>query len=238
MLRGYASFSGVSLVARIGNVYAIVVGCAGYPSPISQLPECLNDADNMTNYLRQKLDASSENIKLLKDTASSTSDDVTPTVIQNAVTSWLKGKNPTSFDTVYFHYAGHGSNGGVICPQAMSLTPSTLNSYLTKVSGTKIVIYDSCHSGGALSSVGDRMLAACRDDENSKNCYWSGRCLLTGLSGGVFTSYLLDEAGKTGNDSNKDGIVSLLEAFSPAKARIESWQGWVDGGVKMHPQIR
>jgi hypothetical protein len=79
----------------------------------------------------------------------------TKTAILNGIATAFSGAD--SDDVSYFYYSGHGTlyNGvSYLCPTDISSFPSSfistneLESALSAIPGTKVVILDTCHSGG------------------------------------------------------------------------------------------
>jgi uncharacterized protein YjdB len=90
-------------------------------------------------------------IETLKD------ENATKTAIINGITSTFSGADEN--DVSYFYFSGHGSYTGVfatsyICPTgldgsvASAISVDELESALSAIPGTKVVILDSCFSGG------------------------------------------------------------------------------------------
>jgi hypothetical protein len=75
--------------------------------------------------------------------------DLTVPGIRSAITSTFAGA--TENDVSLFFYSGHGSSGGsIVGTDYYGLSPSNLRALLDTIPGTKIVILDSCHSGGMI----------------------------------------------------------------------------------------
>jgi hypothetical protein len=151
-------------VKSTGCKRALLIGI-NYFDTDSQLSGCLNDIDNMRNYL--------ENIGyteflVMKDSREQTASPLVPTRenIINAMKACVA--KTKSGDTLYVHYSGHGSQtidqnkdetDGMdesICPldyENGMIIDDDLNNLLIKPLpvGAKLrVCFDSCHSGSAL----------------------------------------------------------------------------------------
>src|SRR5450631_1326016 len=145
---------------------ALLVGINNYPDPRNQLDGCLNDINDMANYLVSKSDFYSTDIRLLSD------ERATKSSIMNCLGDLLSGIRPG--DRLLFHYSGHGAElpvrdpGGnvisihdTICPVDFDFTPDTS---ITDLDFTRLFsgvplgvefiwISDSCYSGGLLRGI-------------------------------------------------------------------------------------
>lgn len=123
---------------------ALVIGQGYHNSPVSDLNGTLKDAAGMTSMLRN---LSTLNYSITHRT------DLTASGILSSISSAFSGA--TANDVSLFYYSGHGSNGGYLVGTDASssgglLSPTQLRSRLDTIPGTKIVIVDSCFSGGLI----------------------------------------------------------------------------------------
>jgi hypothetical protein len=158
-------------------------------------------------------------------------------VNEAVINTWFNqlAANPSAIadDTVLLYYSGHGNYddmppdecGTLHLPDSDDFTEYELQQDLAELPATttKIVILDSCHSGGlaAVTQVPNTyFLSAVDFNETAKVCE-SSLCP-TGFGGSVFTSWFTDAfqlapRGKTtlaDAAGNQDGITTLQEAFS------------------------
>ena len=140
---------------------ALLVGVGDYvnlpPAPDGDLEGPPYDVNRMRQVLEQSkfgsLDTEFSSIVELKDLSA------TKTAILNGITSTFSGADDN--DISYFYFSGHGyldteTNISYLCPTdiALILDLSTmisvdeLESYLSAIPGTKVIIFDSCFSGG------------------------------------------------------------------------------------------
>jgi metacaspase-1 len=133
---------------------ALLVGINAYPG--SPLRGCINDIDDMSQFLIQKRGFQTEEIRRLTDASATTA------AITDTLSNWLV-KDASKDDRLFFHFSGHGSTlpgsdgdiHDVICPVDFDFTEELA---LSDVDFTKIFapltadvefnwISDSCHSG-------------------------------------------------------------------------------------------
>jgi hypothetical protein len=146
------------------------------------------------------------NIGYLKDWQATKSN-----ILQN-ISSTFSGAD--SNDISYFYFSGHGSrlgNTSYIFPaDVTSFTDSAisvdeLENVLSSIPGIKVVILDSCHSGGFIGKTMDETTTPKEELEFFNNDPF-----------GVFTMALCEGCGYSGNylaDTNMDTMVSLQEAY-------------------------
>ena len=249
------------------EVNEVVCPRVEYRAVIAGSPECWladNDAYDMYNRLLSYPNWKAENIRLLVD-------DCTRANIQAGI-AWMASQADAD-DVCLFFYAGHGTHGTdiapideadgwdeYICPEGN--VPSTfirddeLDDWMTPIEGKKVVMIDSCFSGGFvkgpvegvrtlpcvpyaeltdgfvrdLNKPGYATLTAADDDESA---YGSGD-----LNNGVFT-YYVDEglAGPANADADND--ISAEEAFDYAEPRAIDYTAahpeWYP--APQHPQL-
>ena len=164
--------------------------------------------------------------------------DLTAQEIREAIATVYRGA--TDHDICLFYYAGHGfaSNnpamrGAIVGTDGVLVTLDELLDLLDEWPGDKVIILDSCYSGGLLSIIkryeaesgrgGHYVLCAAGSDERTQNImdYTSG------CSFGIFTESVLRACGSYGLDSgarqfpgdrNGDGAFTLSEVYYYAKA--------------------
>ena len=140
------------LYIGVGKVYALFVGINNYiDSGVNDLSGCVNDVNGMEADLLQGTPWGGATVVTLLNS------NATKANIQNAIGSLAS--QVTAQDTFFFYYSGHGSNSGgtaYIVPADTDLTTASLiadtemQAWLSAVnsSAKKVVIFDSCHSGG------------------------------------------------------------------------------------------
>lgn len=138
---------------------AFIVGI-NYKGTNNELYGCINDAENMRNYL---LSQGYTVIKLISD---DTEEKPTKSNILNGL-NWLV-ENSTENDSLFFHYSGHGTNtidlsgdeidglDEAICPLDLMNYPSSSEGLIidddiykifNQAKGKIFCVFDCCHSG-------------------------------------------------------------------------------------------
>jgi len=242
--------------------WAVIAGVSNYLY-IGDLNYCDDDAQDIYNRLIGK-GWQATNIRLLKDSQA------TKATIQSDI-NWIAA-NASSQDICLFFFSGHGgywydllpydeADGydEYICP-ADSLTSSwandirddELDAWMSPISAKKVVILDTCNSGGFVKSAkglekteldipptalvdgfvkdinktGFVVLMACNDTESS----WD----VGALQNGLFT-YYLDQALSGSADVNGNGV-SAEEAFAYA-APLTQYYSQAFLGKVQNPQL-
>jgi len=239
------------------NYWAIICGVADYPGTINDLEYPDDDAIAMRDTLVNNQGWNPDNIILLLNS------EATKSAIQNAISTIGAQDNPE--DVVLFYFSGHGTHYSdsypydevdgydeAIVAYDLDISDDELESWMDALdSNNKVVILDTCFSGGFMKSGGLRaktlpgveradikdgfvkdidkagyvVLAASDDDEYSYED--------SILKHGVFTYYLLQGLGSGfPADSNEDNSVSAEEAFEYARPRVESYTS-----NDQHPQL-
>ena len=195
------------------------------------------------------------NSKLLVSTASGSIHDCTYTKIQNEI-AWM-ASHADEDDVCVFWYSGHGgyqpdvapideSDGydECICPEGGNILDDELTTWMSAISGYRLVVLDSCFSGGFikdddlisrsvpdlpraeitdsfredLTLAGFNVHTACDEDESA---YATSE-----LQNGVFTYYFVE--GLYGPaDSDSDGDVDALEAHYYTRPRVMAYTGGI-----------
>ena len=224
--------------------YAVIAG-EGYTCAYAD-----NDAYDMYNALLSYPNWDASNMKLLVSDAlgAGTKHDCTRTNIQDGI-AWMASQADAN-DVCVFFYAGHGgykpdvapldeSDGydEFICPEYGNILDDELNTWLSAISGYKLVAIDSCFSGGFIKAV-DGMESRCSglpraeitDGFAQDFCRAPEDLCKAGfnvhtacdedesaygtavLNNGVFTYYLVVGLNGLTADSNSDGDVDAMEA--------------------------
>ncbi len=257
--------SAVPAEPTVGDLYALVVGVSKYKNPkVPRLEVSDRDAKAFADFLntQDKLFSKVHLTLLLNEGA-------TAVEVKKHLFHKLRraGKN----DTVVLFFSGHGSTPPDIPGEYFLLTHDADPQFLeaTAVNMTRmrflerldskrvVVIADTCHAGGfkvagsksvqpALSkflqqfkeSAGRVVITSCRPDEISLE--------KPALGNSIFTHYLIRGL-KNEADFNRDGIVTLEEAYDFAYARTKDetngvqhpqWEGRVEGAMPLsflHP---
>ena len=205
--------------------YAVVVGISDYPGSENDLRYTDDDAREINSLLKSQ----GYETKLLLDR------DVTKTNIKNSM-GWLQ-LNATKKDTVVFYFSGHGYQDRDVgikdekdgldeylvnhdYEKNGMLRDDELAEYMKDIDGTKVVVLDTCHSGGFIDGSSDLaedgyvVITASDADEYSQE---SPR-----LENGVFTYYFLKGAdGKA--DANNDGNMTTDELYDYADPKATGY---------------
>jgi hypothetical protein len=230
-----------------GTEYYAVIAGDGYTCSWAD-----NDAIDLYNALLTYSNWDASNMKLLVSDAigAGTKHDCTKANIQTEI-AWMASQADAD-DVCVFFYAGHGgdkpdvapldeSDGydEFICPEYEDILDDELNTWMSAISGYKLVALDSCFSGGFIRAV-DGMESRCSgrqpraeitDGFAQDFCRGAPEDLckagfnvhtacdenefaygIGALNNGVFTYYLVDGLNGLTADSNSDGDVDALEA--------------------------
>ena len=232
--------------------WAVIVGVSDYLYG-GDLEYCDDDAQDMYNRLTGA-GWRPANIRLLKNSQATKSN------IQSEI-SWM-ATNAGSQDLCLFFFSGHGgystdvspideadSYDEYICPHdslpyswANDIRDDELDAWLSPIAARKVVILDTCHSGGFIRAA--ELTIKTRQAEESANLVdgfardinKSGFVVLTAsdddessyedpfLQNGVFTYYVVQ--GLVGPaDANGNGV-SAEEAFAYAAPRAQAYTGY------------
>lgn len=143
---------------------ALLIGI-NYQGTASELNGCINDVNNIKNYLETKRGYLSENITILTDNT-----DIKPTrngilLAIDTLIEQSRGGTEEECREIFFHYSGHGtyirdsdnneSDGRdeciVSCDNNIIVDDELYNRLVSQVGNIKtICIIDACHSGTAL----------------------------------------------------------------------------------------
>ena len=240
---------------------ALVIGIADYQS-VKDLNYSDDDARGMKDGLIE-IGFSSQNITTYIDSQA------TKNAIKNAISS--VAVRSTSSDLFIFYFSGHGGTydsdiapideadgfDEYLVPYDANINISSqirddeLKSWLSSVPGKKVVILDSCHSGGFSKSIGitAKTLTGIKEaniiDGFSKDLDISGFFTMTAckenetsiedpdLFNGIFTEYLIE--GLYGNaDINGNGITAE-ELFYYAEPLTLNRANYYQ--IEQHPQV-
>ena len=121
---------------------AFLIGQTYDDEPENQLNGTMNDVGSMKQFLSN---ASGTAYTI------SVGHDLTASGILSGIDSNFG--NAQDQDVSLFYYAGHGAGDGSLCGvQSTYVSPSKLRQKLDGIRGRKIIILDSCHSGGIINS--------------------------------------------------------------------------------------
>lgn len=211
---------------KTGEIYLLAVGINTYPGDYEL--ECASDDANLFKaFITEKLDVPEENIHLLTDKAA------TRRNVMGAFGDLRRAVKPE--DTVIVFLAGHGVIENIGGTEAKYFVPASADwddlfataidmeefqRMLNMRSKRVLVVADVCHSGSikmrGTSSLFDKLVG-------------EGRILLghrgparedQTLGHGYLTYYLV-EALKGKGDSNKDGRITIREAYEYADEQID-----------------
>ncbi len=231
-----------------GQYYAVITG-EGYTCAYAD-----NDAYDIANVLRNYGNWDTANVRVLVSDAAGTKNDCTRANIQAGI-SWMASVADDN-DICVFFYAGHGGftvdvppydeDDGYdeyICPEGGNILDDELDTWMSAISGYKLVALDSCFSGGFIKAdglvsrsvpdlprveitdgfardidkSGFNVHTACDENEVA---YGS-----SALENGVFTYYFVEGLEATNADSDADGDVDALEADAYTRPRVQSYTG-------------
>jgi len=197
------------------NKWAVVVGIGKYPWTSERLA-CSSDARLMQNILKSKYGFSNRNIKLLLDSEG------TKANIFSAI-EWLK-TNEDAGSTVVFFFAGHGGYGsdqppldesdsrdGYLLAADFSIWDDELRDIFASMDSSKVfMLFITCRSGEFVEDLsGEGRIIVSSTTE--------GGVTVDGKPYSVFGDKFLNKGIKKENaDLNKDGLVSMEEAYAYA----------------------
>jgi len=247
--------------------WAVIVGVSDYLN-LNSLRYADDDAQDIYNRL-VGTGWQPANIRLL------TNSQATKDNIQNAI-NWM-GTNSASQDLCLFLFSGHGAYGPdmapidetdgydeYICPYNSLLSSwdndirdDELDAWMSPLTARKVVILDTCYSGGFMRGAGKYAIKAKSDlsspnvsnapaDGFVKDLNKSGFVVLAAcddnetsweypaLQNGVFT-YYFDQGLSGSADINSNGV-SAEEAFAYAAPRVQSY-ALAHSGIPQDPQM-
>lgn len=226
-----------------GGRRVLIVANYDYPGAENDLYGPPNDAARMETVMANsrigRFNESTDSIVTLEN--------ATSLQLENAIQSAFADSGSDS--TLTFYYSGHGgtgTEGAYLCMMDGSYTASRLENTLSAYSGTKVIILDSCFSGGFIAQeVGDESgpetynsqfveaFSSTISPQSTLN--QNGYKVITACSGsqvayeangiGLFTEALAEGMGYGGTglaDADKDSDVSLQEAYEYALGAVES----------------
>ena len=199
---------------------AFIVGI-NYKETNNELYGCINDAENMRNYL---LSQGYTNIKLISD---DTEEKPTKSNILNGL-NWLI-ENSTENDSLFFHYSGHGTNtidlsgdeidglDEAICPLDLMNYPSfsegliiddDIYKIFSQAKGKIFCVFDCCHSG----TIMDLKYNYKQIDENNMSIFRSGNSGNNegNNEGNNKTNFILCISGCRDNQTSADTVMGNL----------------------------
>jgi hypothetical protein len=235
--------------------YAVIAG-AGYTCTWSD-----NDAYELRDALVSQ-GWNPSNITMLVSTASGSIHDCTKSNIQNAIAAMASVADAD--DVCLFFYSGHGGHQAdvapydesdgedeYICPEGGYILDDELDTWMSAISGDKLVAIDSCYSGGFIKQ--DGFVSRClpglpraeitdgfgRDldkpgfnvhtasDENESA--WG----IPAFQMGLFTYYLVQGLNGLTADADSDGDVDTQEAHNYLSPLCVAYPT----PANMHPQL-
>jgi len=211
---------------------ALVIGISDYSGTSSDLNYCDDDALECYNTLIQKYGFPQQNITLLLDSQA------TDANIRAGIDWLIANSGPGS--SVVFYYSGHGSRSTrnmdndpetqdeCIIPWELSrLWDGELAAKFAQLTSTNNwICFDSCYSGGMtdIDANGEVVTMACGEKEYSYESSTIGH--------GYFTWLMIERGMRLGEaDANRDGVVTVEEAFAFAAANIGAYAS------RQHPVI-
>lgn len=230
-LNGNAGTPPAVASVAFGDLYAVVVGVSRYEnSRVPALKFSVRDAKDFAEFLKsQKKLFRNIHLTLLTD------EQATDKEVKKHL--WYRLRKAGRNDTVILFFSGHGSDDPNIPGAFFFLTyeadPDYLQATAINMTGLEflqrldtqrvVLIADTCHAGG-FSVQGSRNVRGALNEFVEKFKDSEGRVILTSaradqisleksdIGNGVFTYYLIKGL-KGEADGNKDGVVSLREAY-------------------------
>lgn len=235
---------------RIADLHALVVGVSTYSNPkIPSLKLAAKDATDFAKFLTSQKDLfKNVHIKLL----------VNEQAIRGEIEKFLlyDVRNAGRNDSVILYFSGHGAidprRGGEYFFVTYDTDPNYLGASGVLMSCNRffkglearhvLVVADTCHAG-SFSDMQTKSIAGSLESFMKEFRGSSGRVIMAsskpdeyslevpGLENGVFTHFLL-EALQGAADKNRDGVVSIREAYDYIYAKTKD----VTKGAQ-HPQF-
>ncbi|MBN2843260.1 MAG: caspase family protein [Sedimentisphaerales bacterium] len=218
------------------NCYAVLVGASEYDRA-HDLAETELDVQLMQQALTEAMNVDPANIMTLTGNKYS----VNSSTIENAL-SWLDA-NTGPGDLALFYYSGHGDYGRSVVkddnetlylPSGDDITELELRAMLSKFDAdtTKLVIIDSCYSGGFAQTADYIPNTAVLASSQFNQISWGyvERFNIDAAKGSVFTSLFAEglmenKVSDSAIDTNSDGKVSFGEAFILADTNANFYTG-------------
>ena len=241
---GSGDGSGESIVSDETDVWVLAVGAYDYSGVMNDLAGPQADMDIVTSMMTDYYGVSSDHINII----AGSSEEVNAGSLEAGV-QWL-ADNADADDIAMFYYSGHGEAGistvlddneSLFLPDGSHIYQSTLDSWFGQINEetSKILIIDSCYSGGFVSLADSlsntAVISTCDFDQTA----WDevpGFYPASGSSrGGIFANWLSYGVRSGAADTNNDNRVSFLEAFSYADFNINIVTG--TGFSNQDPQI-
>ena len=226
-----------------GDRRVLIVANFDYPGGENDLYGPPNDAARietvMANSRLGRYNESTDSIATIEN--------ATSLQFENAIQSAFA--NSGSDSTLLLYYSGHGGtdqNGAYMCMMDGAYAATQLETILSAYSGTKVIILDSCYSGGFIAQELGSESGPERYNSQFVQAFssvispqsilnQSGYKVITACSGsqvayesggiGLFTAALTEGMGYGGTsfaDADKDSDITLQEAYEYASAAVES----------------
>lgn len=209
-------------------VKALLVAVCKYPAlDCAELPLCKNDLYALRNALINGLNVNSDNIVLCGETGS---------VNSSQLKLWLNYmiSNTTEEDTFIFYFSGHGGKNCLALSDGIIDLQNLINTIESIQTKNKIVILDSCHSGGfSLRGIpqmdingtvenfvghGCAVLASCGAEQTSGFNNDRKISLYTSFVCDAFMSHFLIRKGKKSLESINEAIVRFANVSNKTDA--------------------
>jgi hypothetical protein len=181
---------------------ALLCGINDYPGSYNDLSYCRNDVQDMYALLEGRFEIPSSHIYCRTD------DSVNSSVIQTYMGSISTVMGPE--DVFVFFFTGHGGlsqQGYFIELYEDRLYASEFNGILERMSYKKIVILDSCLSGGFGAELNDSNTFCITASQANEYSFEDDN-----LENGIF-SYFFTSSWNNATDMNNDNRISLEEIF-------------------------
>jgi hypothetical protein len=242
MINGYSAYSGVTLRASYATAptntnpvaggtaadgrretWAVLLGANDYAGTSSDLPDCDDDARNMSALLRTRLGVDANHQRVFTGGGN-----ISEALIAQQF-AWLRAAADAD-DTIIFYYSGHGGFGQnefvddneyLALPSGESYTDSDMRVHLQAFPSTtgRVVMLDSCYSGGfiGLAKVLPSTMVLAASNFNQVSYSYQPGHTPNNMYGGIFTTWFIHGYNNNRADSNRDGYVTMVEAFFFAK---------------------
>lgn len=213
----------------MGTIRALLVGVCEYLTvKCPSLPLCKNDLFAMRAALIQGLNVNADNILLCGETGI-----VTKSELIASIHTVLNGA--TEEDTFVFYFSGHGGKNCLVLSDSLIDLQDLIDTIEQIQTRNKIVILDSCHSGGfALAGVpeididetvehfagrGFAVLASCGVEQFSGFNDDRGISLYTSFVCDALTSHFLIRQGKKSLETINEAIFRFAEVSNQKSGR-------------------
>ncbi|NLB81498.1 MAG: caspase family protein [Clostridiaceae bacterium] len=212
------------------DIKAILVGVSKYLiSGCDPLPLCINDLVAMKSALVRGLNVKPDNLFVCGETGIVTKDQLS-SLMRNVL------KITNEEDTFLFYFSGHGGKNCLALSDGLIDLQKLIDEIASIKSKNKIIVLDSCHSGGFLidsipkmdindmvekfAGYGYAVLASCGAEENSGFHENRRISLFTSFVCDAITSRFLIKEGKKSLESINEAIFHYADIYNKKREQI------------------